>query len=279
MKVLNAIVLAVMIATCCVAVEEIKNDALNHVVIPSGQKGVVYQWKQKSQGFAHAEACYGRRINVYQKATPDINPETDKVYANFTNEIPILILPLTSNWYIGFFAVDTDNKGPNGINGAVDFVVSTDEDKMNDLIPKIPSKLVEMKLSLNSGTATLSWDSTGHDKTTIYRKDIKMKDYNKDKDFPPSAYYMTGCSAKLWLTVDTQATDAVKIQRHDDKVTGIVQLNGIKDDLITIAAVTTTKDSSDSFIAAYDFVALGAASTTIVSVAALLVLLVSVLII
>jgi len=279
MKIISGIIFVTMIATCCVAVEEIVNDALTHVIVGSGQEGVIYQWKQKTYGYAHAEACYGRVINVYQKATSDINPLTDAVYANFSNTNPIFILTFTPNWYYGFYAVDTDNKGPNGINAAVDFVVSTDETKMQSMIASVPNPKIEIKMSASSGTATLSWASTGHDKTAIYRKDVNKNDYSKEAWFPPPAYYMTGCSAKLWMSLDKDATDNVKTQTHDEKVTGYVQLGGINKDTITLAAVTTMKIEEDPFIVAYDLVSLGAASTTVVSIATLLILLVSILII
>jgi len=262
----------------------IVNDEVNHIIIGKDQKGVVYQWIQKSDGYSYAEICFGGVINMYQKATSDINPATDTPYAVFSaageGKSPIWYMNLTGGFYYGFYAVDGKNDGPDGINGAIDLFISTSYDKMKQMIPGTPGNIVSMKISLNSGTATLTWESTGVDSTKIYRKDVSKNEYSPDKWFPPQSYHMTGCSAKLWMKVDEEATKAVKIQHPNEKYTGLVQLTGINDKTVTLVAVTTEKkDVTNPFIRSYDFVALGTASTTILSSLALLLLLVSVLII
>jgi len=281
MKVFGICLVAITIACCCAAIDELVYNEVTHIIVGSGSTRAIYQWKQRTEGTAYAEACYGRRIIVYAKATSDINPKTDAPWANFSSEdkIPIQILVFTPGWYYAFYSEDTDDKGPNGINAALDIIVGTDEDNVRSMLPGIPSKIVEMKISMNAGTATLTWESTGVDNTTIYRKDVPLSDYSEAKWFPPSPYYMTACSAKYWMAVDEEATKNVKIQHPDQKYTGLVQLSGINKNTVTLVAVTTEKKVENPFTLAYDFVALGAASSTIISAMALLLLLVSVLII
>jgi len=273
------VALAVLFAAYCCVADEFVNDDVNHIIIAADQEGAVFQWKQGSVGYAYCEACFGT-IKMFQKRTSDINPATDEPYCTFDSSFPIWEINLTANYYYGFYPTDTSNSGPNGINGALDLFVSTDVNKRTEMIPGTPGKIVDMKISMNSGTATLTWESTGVDNTTLYRKDVPLKDYSKEAWYPPPSYYMTGCSAKLWMTVDAEATAAVQISHADEKYTGLVKVTGINDKTVTIVAVTTEKkDIQNPFTRSYDFVALGAASTTIVSTLALLLLLVSVLII
>jgi len=274
------VALAVVVAACCCsAVEEIANDDVTHVVVGADQEGIIFQWKQNAIGYSYAEACFGETINVYQKRTSDINPATDTPYCYFDAQYPIYLINLTGNYYYGFFPVNGGNSGPNGINGALDIYVSTSYEKMNEMIPATPGNVVDMKISMNSGTATLSWESTGVDNTSIYRRDVPVSEYTPETWFPPKKYYMTGCSAKLWMALDEAATNDVKIQHPDQKYTGVTQVTGINAKTVSIVAVTTEKkDLANPFTRAYDFVALGdSASTTVLSSLALLLLLASVL--
>jgi len=272
------VVLAV-IAACAVAVDEIPFETLTHIVVGSGSTGAVYQWKQNTYGSAYAEACYGNTIYVYRKNTVDINPKTDKVWANFTADSPILVLTFQPNWYYGFFPVDLDNKGPNGINAAVDIIAAATEERMYELVPSTPGNVVNMKISADAKSATLTWSSTGVDNTTVYRKDVDAKEYSEGAWFPPHSYYMTGCSVQLWMNYDETATKAVQVQHSGEKCTGLVHIDGMEKKKVTLIAITTQKKVVDPFIRAYDVVALGAASSTIISSVALVLLLLSVLLI
>jgi len=279
MKVIGSIIVAMMIASSCLAAEELLNDNVTHVIIPENEHLVVFQWMQDSEGYGRIEACYGETIVMFAKRTSDIFPDSDEPYATFNKLYPIYDVNFTAKWYYGFYVKDATNEGPNGINGALDIVVSTEEGTLKDMVPETPGNVVSMTIAMNSGTATLTWESTGVDKTKIYRKDYKASQYSSDTCFPPQSYYLTGCSAKLWMTLDEEATAGVKMTHTDEKWTGLVVVSGINKDTVTLTAVTTEKDAPNSFVRAYDMAALGAASTTVISVIALALLFLSVLII
>jgi len=279
MKVISIVVIAMMIASSCLAIEELRNKNVTHIIIPKDEHLAIYQWNQGSQGYARIEACYGEKIVVYAKRTSDISPETDAPYATFSKTIPIYEMNFTAHWYYGFYVEDASNQGPEGINGALDTVISTDEEELKNLIPETPKNVITIKLSMSSGSATLTWQSTGVDNTKIYRKDIKKSDYSKESCFPPASYYMTGCSAKLWMNIDEKATDAVQIQHSGATPTGLVQVDGIEKNTVTLVGVLTEKNLPDPFVRAYDLAALSAASTTILSTLALVLLFLSVLLI
>jgi len=265
-----------IIAACCVGESpELPNNAVTHAVIGRDQTGVTYRYNEKAQGLGYVESCYGSVINIYRKSTDDINPATDAPWVTMNISVPIYEIPLNHGWYYGFFVPDKNNAGPDGINGAVDIAVTNDGVEPSSIVPRIPDKVVGIKIAMSSGVATLTWKSTGTDNTFVYRKDVPMSQYTPAAWFPPPNYYCTACSAKYWMTKDDTATGKIKITGEN----GVVQVDGINDKTVTLVAITTEMKVPNAFATAYDFVALGAASTTIISTVALILLVFSVLVI
>jgi len=274
------VVVALALAAVCLAdVPVIENEGVTHVVIPKGAKGVVYRWPQSKSGLVYAEGCFGV-IKLYQKSTNDINPVTDKIYTIFNETAPVHKMTFLPGYYIGFFVDEANDDGPDSINGAMYIAAATTEEKRNKLLPSTMNEYVEINIAMNSHKATLTWQSTGEDNTTVYRKDISLKTYDKQKDFPPERYYQTACSAQLWLKYDEDATKGVKFQNPGSQITAFTQVHDITEKDVTIVAIVTEfKNAELPFPRAYKFVALGAASTTVLSTLAFVLLLVSVLLI
>jgi len=283
MKAFVFVALAV-IAVCCAAEDfpVLYTDNVTHIVIPKGKNLAIYKWPKDVMGYGYGEGCYGT-VKMYQKKTFDINPAYDDVYTTFNEQKFIHLVTIKNSadgYYVGFAVDEAKDDGPEGINGAIDFVFTTVKDGYKQYVPETFDQKVGMNINLNSNTATLTWTSSGTDNTIVYRKDKSLKSYDPSKDFPPVNYYQTGCSAKLWMEKDDVATGEVVIKRANDKYTGAVQLKGItKKDVAMVAITTEKKDVPYPFTASYDFVALGAASTKVISSVALFFLLISVLLI
>ena len=275
------VVFAFALVAICVAEDVLllPNRDVTHVVIPKGSDHVKYQWKESKNAFVYAEGCFGT-IKVFHKSTPDISPVTDSPYTIFNASAPIHKLTFFPGHYVAFYVDEAKNEGPDGINGAIYIAAGTSEKERDELLPDTKDEYVEIKIAMNTNTATLTWASTGEDNTTVYRKDVPLKNFDKETDFPPENYYQTACSAKLWLKYDEDATKNVKTQNPSGKVTALTQVHGVTEKDITIVAIVTEfKNDPNPFPRAYKFVLLGSASTTVLSTLALLFLLVSVLLI
>jgi len=274
-------VVAFALVAACVAEEAIllPNQDVTHVVIPKGSNHVLYQWKESKMGYVYGEGCFGY-VKVYQKRTNDINPVTDTMYTMFNLSAPIHRMKFTAGNYIAFYVDEAKDDGPDGINGALYLAAATSEEDRDKLLPDTKDEYVSIKIAMNTNTATLTWESTGEDNTTIYRKDIPLKDFDRDTDFPPERYYQSACSAHLWMKFDEDATKNVKIQSPSGKITAVTQVHGVTEKDATIVAITTEfKNIPKPFPRSYKFVILGGASTTVLSTLALLLLLASVLLI
>jgi len=277
-------VVGLALLAVCYATEPLAllSDTVTHVIIPPGADHVTYFWQSDHKGFCYAEACYNH-IKVYKKATNDIDPLVDNVYTQFSDETPILKFALpasTSGIYIAFYVDEANDQGPDGINGAVDFAIGRDEDAMNALIPNTFDGMIQIQIAMNSNLATLTWQADPNDATAIYRKDVLIKDFNRDTDFPPVGYYENGCSAKYFMTKDDDATSNVHISHPDQNYKGVTQIHQIREDTMTLVAITTEKkDEAVPFTGSYMFLTIGSASSAVLSVAALFFLLVSVLLI
>jgi len=275
-------VVAFALVAICVAEEVpllLPNEDVTHVVIPKGSDHVLYQWKESKEAQVYAEGCFGN-VKVYLKRTNDINPVTDGYYSMFNSSTPIHTMKFNAGWYIAFYVDEAKDDGPDGINGAVYLAAAMSKDKLNKLLPDTKDEYVEIKIAMNTHTATLTWESTGVDNTTIYRKDLPLKNFDRKTDFPPERYYQTACSAQLWMKYDEDATKGVKIQNPSGKVTALTQIHDITEKDVTIVAITTEfKNDPNPLPRSYKFVILGSASTTVLSTLALFLLLASVLLI
>jgi len=263
------------------AVTPLVPNSVAHVVIPKDTDHVTFKWDSTSS-VCHfvGHACYGV-VDVYQKYTNDINPVTDKVFTTFESGRSIHKGNFSAGFYVAFYVREVTNAGPDGINGAVDLAIGYDAAGTDKIVPEFYSKTVDIQISRGSKAATLSWDliKDDDDKTFVYRKDINTKDYKEDVDNPPEGYYQTACSAKYWMNLDEEATEAVKHQYLDDHDVGVVQVNDVTEKKTTIVAILKERKIADPFTDSFSFVTLESASSAALSVLALALLIISVLLI
>jgi len=277
----SIIVLSLILIALCYAddVPSLLSDSVLHLVIPKGKDHVTYHWTQNVAAHVYGEGCFGD-VKVYRKYSNDINPVTDE-YFIFDDEHPMNKFTISAGFYVAFYVDKINNDGPDGINGAVDFVISTSDAGVSALIPNTFDEDVSIAMAARTASATLTWETEKDSKTTIYRKDYRLKEFNEGNDFPPAKYYNTGCSAKLWMDKDKDATKNVVIQHPNDHTyNGVVKVEQVDDDKVVIVAVTVKqKEVDDAFIASYKFVRLNSSSTTALSTMALLILILSFLLI